>query len=450
MSEAAFDLIVLGSGPSGGSIATGAAEQGKRVAVVETRQVGGTCALRGCNPKKVYTNAGAILDTARRSRGSLLGQADVAIDWRSLHDFKRQFTDPVPEGKREDFANHGIELIKGSSRFVDEQSIDVDGRVLKFERLVIATGAVPRPLDIPGEDLVTHSDDFLDLQDLPPCVTFIGGGYVSMEFAHVVARSGRRVVVAERGQRVLDGFDPDLVRLLQDYSQRCGIEFRFNREAKEVEGADGCVRQLVLDDGERIDCQLVVHGAGRIPNLESLNLEAGNVKRCKRGVVVNKYLQSESNPRVFATGDCAASDEPKLTPVANEEARAVGNNLWSDQPDCAPQYGAVPSVAFTTPSIASVGLSAEQAEQDHGDVDIRCEEISQWGSVRKVGGPVAGYKVILDKSNRRVLGAHLLGPGAEETINLFALAMRYGLDADQIKSTLFAFPTFASDVRQML
>lgn len=425
------------------------AAEGWQVAIVESREFGGTCALRGCNPKKVYVNAAAVIDLVRRTTGKLIVGDGPQIDWSTLHHFKQEFTQPVIESKESSLGKKGIETIHGTAAFVDHQSLQVGQRRLSAGNIVVAAGAYPRPLNVAGEEHITLSDAFLDLPDLPAHVAFIGGGYVSMEFAHVVARSGRKVTVIEQNDRVLSGFDPELVESLTAYSRRCGIDFRFNTAVTGIERGSDDSRMVQFSDGECLQCGLVVHGAGRVPNIADMNLKAGQVDFQNDGIVVDRHLRSRSNPIVYAVGDCAATASPPLTPVANRDADVVIQNLVGDQPTATIAEGPVPKAAFTTPSIAAVGLSQREAEERGIDVLIRSGDMTQWGSIRKVGSPAAGYKLLIDRTSGLIVGAHLLGPAAEETINLFALAMKSGITIDQFQSVPFVFPTFASDAGSM-
>ncbi|MCC9658390.1 dihydrolipoyl dehydrogenase family protein [Rhodopirellula halodulae] len=452
MSDEHFDVIVIGTGPSGGTIASKAAEAGKSVALVDSRTFGGNCALRGCNPKKVYVNAGELADQVRRARGKLIEDGQVRIDWSGLHDFKEEFTRPVAEGKEDAFREKGIKTFHGVAKFVDQKAIEVAGQRLSANRIVIATGARPSDLGIGGESLVTISDDFLQLKQLPHTVVFIGGGYISMEFAGVVAAAGHSVHVIERNEQILSGFDPDLVQQLRKEYESRGVKFYLNATIESISKNDDAADSLrvSMKDESRIDAGLVVHGAGRVPNIGALQLSQGNVAFSENGIAVNEFMRSSSNPAVFATGDCADSGMPRLTPVANEESRAVSKNLFAAEMDYVPRYGDVPKVAFTIPSIASIGLSEQEAREKFSNLEVRSGDMSGWGSVRKTGSTVAGYKLLIDSQTDKIVGAHILGPNAEETINLFALAMRFGHTATDMKSTLFAFPTSAADVRSML
>lgn len=446
-----FDLIVIGTGPSASTVATKAVQDNKRVAIIEAREFGGTCALRGCNPKKVYANAADLMDRVRGGKGKLIEYDDVRIDWAKLLDFKREFTQPVAESSEQKFKELGMTTIHGAASFTGPNSVKVGDEVLTAQRIYLGVGARPRPLGIPGADLVHHSDDFLELTELPKRVVFIGGGYISMEFACVAARYDCEVVVLEQSDRVLSPFDPDLVGQLVDYSRQQGIQTFVDSKVTFIETARDsfAVHYERAGVANSVQTDLVVHGAGRVPNVDGLNLEAAEVAFGDRGVEVDSFMRSVSNPSVFAGGDCAASGRPPLTPTANEEARVIAKNLFAPSPEHKPDYGIIPQVAFSVPSIATIGMSQVEAEETH-DVAVRHDDTSTWGSIRKTGQACAGYKVLVCKKTDKILGAHLLGPGAEETINLFALAMKHGLTATDIKSTLMAFPTFGSDVRRMV
>ena len=452
MSEQAFDLVVIGTGPAAGTVAKKTAKSGKSVAVIESRGYGGTCALRGCNPKKVYSNAANLVDQARHANGKLATFSNPQIDWANLLAFKRQFTQPVVEKSEVSFQKLGIKTFHGVASFSGSNTIKVDDVVLKAERIFIGTGSKPVPLEIDGSELVTHSDAFFELDTMPAHVTFIGGGYISMEFAHVVARFGSKVVVIDHNERPLKHFDPNLVDQLIEWSRKVGIEFKTDAKVTHVSRTDAGLSVAMEQNGsnQTIATNLVVHGGGRVPNISDLNLNVGNIDFCKQGIQVDAAMRSVSNPHVFAAGDCVNSGMPRLTPVAEEEARIVVENLFEEKPQQQPDYGAVPSVVFTSPCLAAVGMSEAAAIKSEYEIDIRHEDTSTWGSVRKTGLECAAFKVLINKKSDRILGAHLLGPAAEETINLFSLAMKFGLTATDLKSTLFAYPTFAADVRRMV
>jgi glutathione reductase (NADPH) len=447
----AFDLVVLGTGSAAATVASRCRSGGWRVAIADSRPFGGTCALRGCDPKKVLVGAAEVVDWGRRMEGGGLRAERLGIDWAELMRFKRSFTDPVPRHRAEAFARAGIDAFQGRARFVGPAAVGVDGEVLEARHVVVATGAHPAPMAIPGAAHLTSSDQFLELQALPPRIVFIGGGYISFEFAHVAARAGARVTILHRGPRPLAGFDPDLVDQLVRRTRALGVDVRLGAEARAIEGAPGRLTVQASTPGEKVifEAELVVHGAGRVPELEDLDLAAAGVEREARGVKVNRYLQSVSNPAVYAAGDAAASGGLPLTPVAGYEGRIVAANLLEGN-RLTPDYDLVPSVVFTVPPLASVGLQERAARERGLRFQVNSGDTAGWYSSRRVGETCSGFKVLVEEETGRILGAHLLGPQADELINLFALAIRARIPAGELKDVLFAYPTHASDVAYMV
>ena len=446
------DVMILGTGPAATQVAIKCREAGRSVGIADPRPFGGTCALRGCNPKKVLVRAAELHDWIGRAKHTGVRTDGARIDWSELIAFKRTFTDPITPWKEDKFRDAGIEPFHGSPRFTSPRRITVDGEEIECGKIVVTTGAVPVPLGIPGEDLLTTSDDFLDLDDLPRRVLFVGGGYITFEFAHVAARAGADVTIIETGQRPLGPFDPDLVDRLVDRTRELGIELKTSTEVKSVEKQEDGILAVGVASAESeqsIEADLVVHGAGRVPNTAGLDLETAGVRFGSKGIEVNEYLQSVSNPAVYAAGDVAATGVPPLSPVAIEEGRVLAHNLLNDEPQ-EPDYGPVATVVFSVPALATVGLGEEEARRQGLQFQTRSGDRSDDNSMKKVGAKHACYKVLVEESSDRILGAHLLGPDAAETINLFALAIKCGMTSRELKSTLFAFPTFAHDVRGML
>jgi glutathione reductase (NADPH) len=420
--------------------------------MIDKQPFGGTCALRGCDPKKVLVGAAAVVDAARALSGKGVRPNGLAIDWPDLMQFKRTFTSPVPEMRKASLARAGIETFQDVGRFVGPAHLTVGDVTLEARRaIVIAAGAKPVDLAIPGSEHLLTSDGFLELPSLPSSVAFVGGGYISFEFAHVAARAGARVTILHRGQRPLVTFDPDLVERLVRRTCDLGIDVRLGGEVRAIESV-GTLCRITFRDGRGdaiVDADLVVHGAGRVPDLEDLNLDAAGVRHARDGIHVNEYLQSISNPKVYAAGDCAATDGPALTPVAGYEGRIVAANLLEGNHATA-DYSVVPSVVFTLPSLARVGLGEEEARAKGLRFTVRHEDTSTWYSSRRVGEKVSAFKVLVEESTGRILGAHVLGPHADETINLFALAIRSGVTADRFKQTLWSYPTHGSDTAYMV
>ncbi|HEY3013210.1 MAG TPA: NAD(P)/FAD-dependent oxidoreductase [Gemmatimonadales bacterium] len=443
-------MIVIGTGAGGSGPAYRCRQAGWRVAVVDDEPYGGTCALRGCDPKKVLVGAADLADWNRRMAGSAIS-GSTRIDWPALMRFKRTFTDPVPASREAAFRNAGIETYHGIARFTGEDRLIVGDRELQARHVVIASGAEPRRLGIPGEKHLRTSTDFLELDELPRRIAFLGAGYISFEFAHVARRAGSEVVMLGR-ERALASFDQDLVQRLVGHTVALGVDVRLNAPATAVENrGGGCRVHFRGPSGdETVEADLVVHAAGRVPKTRQLDLRTGNVKTDQRGAVeVNEFLQSVSNPRVYATGDAALPPGSlPLTPVAAHEGLVVASNLLHGNRKT-PDYRGIPSVVYTVPPLARVGPTEAEAMQQRLTVHVKSEETGEWFSNRRVREGTAMFKTIVEEGTQRVLGAHLLGPHAEEVINIFALAVRHGLTVSDLTHMIYAYPTSASDVASM-
>jgi len=445
------DVIVLGTGSAAQNVAYPCREAGWSVAVIDYHPFGGTCQLRGCDPKKVLVGVSELVDWSRRMQGKGVSTPGLSISWPDLIRFKRTFTYPVPAQNEQSFAEAGMIMRHGRAHFVDRTSVQVGEDTLVGRHVVIATGARHAPLGIPGEEHLTTSTQFLDLEELPRRIVFVGGGYIAFEFAHIAARAGAQVQVLHRGSRPLEKFDPDLVSRLLQASRELGIEIHVNRAVTAIERQDDrlLVHARTGAQEQTVEADLVVHAAGRVPEIDDLDLEAAGVTREKGGVPVNEYLQSMSNPAVYAAGDAVASGGFPLTPVAGMQGDIVARNLLEGNRHT-PNYSGIPSVVFTTPPLVRVGLLEEVARAQGLRFTTHHEDTSSWYSTLQVALLHTGFKTLVEEGTGRILGAHLLGLHAEEVINLFALAIRMGLRASDLKHMVYAYPTSASDVSYML
>ncbi|MBZ5733572.1 NAD(P)/FAD-dependent oxidoreductase [Nocardioides sp. TRM66260-LWL] len=446
-----YDLIVLGAGMAGVASANKCASQGWRVAIVDPLPYGGTCALRGCDPKKILRRGAEIIDSARLMEGKGIDAGGLSIKWGDLMKHKHGFTDPVPENMEAGLNGNGVETLHGPARFTAERQIDVDGTRYDADRFLIATGARPRPLDFPGHEHLIDSTGFLDLDDLPSRILFVGGGFISFEFAHIAARAGASPVIVDRGERPLKGFDPDLVELLVARGAEIGVELRRSTSIVAVEpNSRGYI--VTLDRAgvcESIETDLVVHGAGRVADLAGLALDAAGVEWGERGVSVSDHLQSTTNAAVWAAGDSADTAGMPLTPVAVIEAKVASSNMIKGT-TAAPNYSGIPTAVFTIPELARVGMLETEAREQGIDLTVRHSDTSGWYSNYRLGETTAAAKVLIDRSTDRVVGAHLLGPEYGELINTFGLAITLGLTTRQLKSTTAAYPTVGSDLGSMV
>ena len=294
------------------------------------------------------------------------------------------------------------------------------------------------------------STEFLELDELPKRIVLVGGGYIAAELSHIAARAGASVTVLQRSERMLKTFDADLVGWLVEKSRDIGIDVRLETRVERIERrpSDFSIHASAGGRAESFEADLVVHAAGRVPELEPLDLKAAGVESENGRLKLNEYLQSVSNPAVYAAGD-AASSGPPLTPVAGHDGRVAADNMLKGN-HRKPDYLGVPSVAFTIPPIAAVGLSEEKARQQGLKFHVQCRKASDWYTARRVAEPAYGFKVLVEDGTQRILGAHLVGPHADEVINVFALAIRHGMSAQDLQDTMFAYPTGASDIGYML
>jgi glutathione reductase (NADPH) len=448
-----FDLIVLGTGAAGSTPAFKCRAAGWRVAVVDDQPFGGTCRTRGCDPKKVLVGAADVVSWQRRMRGYGVA-GDASIDWPALMAFKRSFTGLVPASREAAYQQEGIETLHGEARFTAENRIVIGGDELTARHFVIATGASPRRLNIPGEEHVITSTEFMELDALPRRIVFIGAGYVSLEFAHLTRRAGAEVVVLGRGTP-LPTFEGALVERLIEHSRDLGIDVRLGHSVSAVErespSAPFQVHVGHAANMQVVEADLVVHGAGRVPNSARIGAAAGRVEVEHHGAIrVNEFLQSVSNPRVYAAGDVVSPPGAiPLTPAAGHEGGVVATNLLSGN-SARPDLRGIASVVFTLPALAAVGLTEQAAREKGIQVRVATGDTTQWFTNRRVREPVGMFKTIFDRSTDRVVGAHLLGAQSEEVINLFAMAIRFDIPAAELGKMMFSYPTGGSNMAYML
>ena len=446
-----YDLIVIGAGMAGISAAQKGAAHGWRVAIVDSLPYGGTCALRGCDPKKILRRGAEIIDSARLMKGKGIDAAGLALNWSDLMTHKHAFTDPIPHSMESNLAGEGVETLHGNARFVGSDQIDIDGTRYQATRFLIATGARPRPLNFSGCEHLIDSTEFLDLGALPPRILFVGGGFISFEFAHLVARAGSTAMVVDRGARPLKAFDPDLVELLVDRGREVGIDLRRNTDITAVERTQDVFQVTLEHAGEKeiVEVDLVVHGAGRVSDLAALGLEEAGVEWSERGVRVEGHLQSTSNPAVWAAGDSADTAGVPITPVAISEAKVAASNMINGT-TVTPDYTGIPTAVFTIPELVRVGMLESEAIEQGIDLDVRYSDTSKWFSNFRIGETTAAAKILIDKEHDRIVGAHLLGPEYAELVNTLGLAIKLGLTTRQLKSATAAYPTVGSDLGSML
>ncbi|HKJ85951.1 MAG TPA: NAD(P)/FAD-dependent oxidoreductase, partial [Spirochaetia bacterium] len=401
-----YDVVVVGIGTAGETAAGMLQAGGNKVALIDQGPVGGTCALRGCQPKKVFVVNTHLAAESRALVGQGLSQPAVT-DWGALQRFKRTFTDPIPASTQASLEASGIDVFVEPAAFVEPGVIELadSSRKLRAAKFLIASGARSRALPVPGAELAATSDDFLELDELPESMVFIGGGYISLEFAFLAALSGSKVTILQRGPRMLPQFPASLVDPVVEAGTKHGIQFVTDADVAGIERDGSGYRVATQGQGE-FAAAWVMGAIGRSPNVENLGLEKAGVKASGRGIEVNEYLET-SAPGVYAAGDCVATKQ--LSPISDMEARAAAANIMNER-SVAADYNLVPSVVFTHPQMASVGLTPEGAREEGREVTVKSGRGDAWASYRRLGDPVVVYETVADAKTGVLLGAHIVSP----------------------------------------
>ena len=449
-----YDVLVIGSGTAGQSAAYELSANGLKVGLVEhSDRPGGTCALSGCQAKKFFYEATELVARARHMEGMGIVSPAVA-SWPQLLNEKNTFTERVPHNTVSGLRKEGIDFIEGQARFVDQQAIAVNQRRLRARYIVLATGAVPMTLPIDGNELMITSREFMELKQLPRQIVFIGGGFISFEFAHFAARLGRtktRCTILEAASRPLGPFDSEMVDLLVAASASEGIKLHCNVNITAITKTDRAF-QVLTEDNNTFEADLVVNGAGRSPDISYLDLDRAEIDSSRRGIRVNQSMAT-SNQRVYAIGDCAATVQ--LARVADAEAHVAAKNILkaeNGQPqDSAMDYTAVPSVLFTYPQYAMVGATESALEDEGVAFKKSFNKNLTWPTYKRVGMKSAAYKVLAGDDGN-ILGAHILSDDTTGLANVFMLAMSNHITVEKLyrQSIMTPYPSRESDIIYML
>ncbi|BAO54572.1 similar to glutathione reductase [Nonlabens marinus S1-08] len=440
-----YDVFILGTGTAGKLVANRCADAGLTVGIIDNREYGGTCSQRGCDPKKLMLASSEALEAARNMKGDGI-TGDIAINWIDVYNYARRYAQDIPDNTEEFLKELGVDRHHGEGYFVDEKTFRYGDTSLTADKFVIATGMKPLELKIPGAEHLLTSDDFFNLKDLPEKVLFIGGGYVGMEFSHMLARAGVKVTVVEQGEQLLPPFEKYTVDFLKECSEELGIDILLNSQAAAVEkdgdrfivkySKDGILHQVTSD--------LIFNTAGRVPSIKQLQLENAGVVTDRSGIVVNEYFQSTSNERFYACGDVSSKNVP-LTPLSGLEANIAAKNITEGKHAFIPVD--IPSVAFTIPQVAGIGLTEKQAKATGKKFKVFFQNASGWFNTRRIKAGCYAYKVIVDEETRMVLGAHIISHEAGETINIFSVAMNHDITFQYLQQTIFTYPSWANDIK---
>jgi glutathione reductase (NADPH) len=444
-----YDIIIIGGGNAGFGVSAIAHAAGKSIAFIEDWDFGGTCPNRGCTPKKVLVAAAHALHEIEISGAHGISVGKPVLDWSRLIQREKEMISFIPAAMA-DLAEKRGDIHRGTAKFTGPNTVQVNGTVLKAENIVIATGSKHRPLPIPGAELLITSDDVLSQETRPDEIVFIGGGVVAMEFSHVFARAGTKVTILDVIPRLLPRIEAGAVAAVQAESERIGITVKTGVAVQKIKKVNGRLRVLYNHHGKpyTLDADRVVNGAGRIANVDTLDLSAANIEHDGIAIATDVYLRSVSNPSVWVCGDALVSS-PQQSPVATYEGQIVGRNIVNG-PTVSPDYSVVPACVYTVPALSTVGLTEEEANAANISFRVSVNDMTNWFSGRSYAETVAWAKVLVDTDSNLIIGAHMVGHGAEELIHVFALAMRHGITAQALKEDIFAFPTFSSDIKNLL
>ena len=435
-----FDLFVIGGGSAGVRCARISAGHGARVGIAEERHWGGTCVNIGCVPKKLLVQAGEYGGWADDAAGFGWTMQKGPHDWGKLIAAKDREINRLEGLYRKLLSGAGATVFDGRAVFIDAHTIEVAGKRITAEKIVIATGGYPERVDIPGADLGIVSDDAFFLKTMPRHVVMVGSGYISVEFAGIFQALGAEVHLVYRQPLPLRGFDQDIRQSMADALVAQGVILHPNKTPAKVE-ADGDRRTLTLGDGTTIATDLVFFATGRRANVKGLGLDKIGVELiAKHAIKVDDQLRT-TVPHIYAMGD--VTDRVNLTPVATAEGHALADSLFGNNPRTV-SLANIPSAVFTTPPLATVGLTEDQASA-LGPVDIYLSHFTPMRHNLSGRSRRTTMKLVVDKTSQKVVGAHMLGEDSAEIIQGIAIAVVMGATKADFDRTIGIHPTAAEE-----
>lgn len=436
-----YDVIFIGSGHAAWHGAMTLAQAGKKVALVEANKVAGTCTNYGCNAKILLDGPAEIMHHLEHYHGIGINETP-AIVWPELMAYKHTVIDPLSDGLAKMLSVNGIEIIAGKAEFIDANTISVQETTYQADKFVIATGQKPAKLPITGAELTHDSTDFLDLPTMPASMVFIGAGYIAMEFAAIAQAAGSKVTLIEYGPSALNGFDADHSAQVVAKMQARGIEFIFNNAVASVSQV-GDEYLVTTAQGKTVQAAYVMDTTGRVANIDGLGLDTIGVATNRQGVIVDEHLQTNV-ANIYASGDVIAKTIPRLTPTATFESNYVASVLLGNQAPIS--YPAIPTVAFTLPRVAQIGMLPADADANGATVHV-----IPYGKMMRFqaqNDTDAVIKIVV--KDHRLVGAALLGDFAPEVVNALVPVINDGYDAQKIAANIYAFPTHTGTVLPLI
>jgi glutathione reductase (NADPH) len=446
-----FDLVVIGGGSGGLAAAQRAAEYGAKVAIIESGRLGGTCVNAGCVPKKVMWNAADIADGLEDAAdyGFRLGTGQPH-DWGLLKTKRDAYVHRLNGIYASNLAKRHIEVVHGRGRFIDGRTVEAAGRKLTAAHIVIAVGGRPMMPAIAGTELGISSDGFFDLETMPERVAVVGSGYIAIEIVGILASLGSKATLVLRGHRALKDFDSMLGESMLKILKDAGVEIATNAWPQALERTATGALDLETRDGRRLTpFDAVIWAIGRVPEVEDLGLEEAGINLDAYGFIVTDKYQVTSAAGIYAIGD--VTGHAQLTPVAIAAGRRLSDRLFGGQPDRYLDYDNIPTVVFGHPPIGAVGLTEEAARAKYGDEAVtvfRSGFVPMYHALttRK---PRTDMKLVTVGPEKKIVGVHVIGPGADEMMQGFAVAVRMGATKRDFDDTVAIHPTSAEELVTM-
>ncbi|WP_298906102.1 glutathione-disulfide reductase [uncultured Nostoc sp.] len=435
-----YDLFVIGAGPGGLAAAKKAASYGVRVAVAEQEAIGGTCVNRGCIPKKliVYAADFALQNQIAQSYG--WSDCETYFDWTLFIKSVHQHIDKINQSYFQQLHKAGIELISEYATFIDTHTINIDGRKVTADKILIAVGGQPLKPQIPGIEYAITSREMFQLPYLPKRLAVIGGGYIGIEFSSMMHAFGCEVTVIEKDEMILSGFDNDIRSAVQQGLIKRGIKLFTNSASQEIKfSEEGLLLTITGENREIIIADTILVATGYAPNTKNLDLENAHVELGEDGAIkVDEYSRT-SQENIFAVGDCTS--RLQLSPVAKAEGIAFADTVFGNKPQKL-NYDYVPTAVFCRPEAASVGMTEAKAREKFGEsVQCYCTQFQPLLYQLIEQNEPTTMKIVLNGDSGQVLGAHMVGEHAADIIQSLGVAIRKGITKEDLDETIAIHPT---------
>jgi glutathione reductase (NADPH) len=441
MSKYQYDLFVIGAGSGGVRTARMSASLGAHVAIAEDRYLGGTCVNVGCVPKKLFVYASHVSEEIENARGFGWSIGDSQFDWSTLIENKNKEIKRLNGVYKKLLDNTGVETIHGRATIIDKHTVEVEGKQITAERILVATGGWPSVPDIPGKEHIISSNEAFFLESLPKKIIIVGGGYIAVEFAGIFHGMGVDTTLLYRGPLFLRGFDQDVREALAEEMQKKGIKVKFNSNISEIEKT-GDQLMATLEDGEQLEAGQIMYATGRKPMTANLGLEKAGIELDDDNAIkVNEQYQT-SVPSIYAIGD--VTNRVNLTPVALAEGMVLAKRLYGNE-DKEVDYSDIPTCVFSQPNIGTVGLTEEEAREKYKDIELYKSSFKPMKLSLSDSDEKTFMKLIVDKESDRVIGVHMLGPDAGEIIQGIGIALKAGATKKVFDSTIGIHPTAAEE-----